>query len=247
MGDCLEVMGQIPDACVDLVLCDLPYGTTACKWDIIIPLEPLWEQYKRIAKLSAAIVLTSKQPFTTVLNYSNLRWFRYEIIWHKTTATGNMNANKMPLQAHENISVFYKRLPAYNPQMTKGRPYKRLNKHLYPKRKRSKIYGSISDDRNIVNKGTRYPRSVLVFAIEKHSNRLHPTQKPVALFEYLIKTYSNEKDLVLDNCMGSGTTAVAADRLGRKFFGCDINPQYVKMALERLRRDRESRAQLELL
>jgi site-specific DNA-methyltransferase (adenine-specific) len=234
--DCLSEGGMalIPDKSIDMILCDLPYGTTACKWDTIIPFEPLWAQYERVIKDSGAIVLTASQPFTSALIMSNPKMFRYEWIWEKTTATGNMNANKMPLKAHENVLVFYKKLPTYNPQMTEGSPYSRTGKERYGKRSVNEVYGSIADNRDIINVGTRYPRTVQKVAPEMKGNRFHPTQKPVALFEYLVKTYTNEGDIVLDNCMGSGTTAVAALSTNRKFIGFETEPVYIEIANKRI-------------
>ena len=209
--DCLEGMKKIADGTVDMILCDLPYGTTQCKWDTVIPFEPLWEQYKRIIKDNGAIVLTASQPFTTVLNASNIKMYRYEWIWIKNNSTGFQLANKMPLKRHENISVFYKKLPTYNPQgLVK---FGKINK-------RGKVGngGHLASEVNeYIQQYTNYPTQLLNFSYDKE--KLHPTQKPVALFEYLIKTYTNPGELVLDNCMSSGTTAVACMNTGRNFIG----------------------------
>ncbi len=249
-GDCLDVMAGMPDECIDMILCDLPYGTTQCKWDTIIPFEPLWEQYRRITKGRGAIVLTGSQPFTTLLIASNLKMFKYCWVWEKTQATGFFNAKIRPMVAHEDVCVFYSKQPIFNPQKTTG--HKPINS--YTKRasvqNRTEVYGKVTQDVSGGGETDRYPRSVLVFASDKQRTKLdgtiHPTQKPVALFEYLIKTYTNEGDLVLDNCIGSGTTALAADRLGRRFFGCDISEEYVELALRRLADDRLKRSQMEM-
>ena len=225
--DCLEGMKRIPDKSIDMILADLPYGTTRNKWDSIIPLDPLWEQYKRVIKDNGAIVLTAQTPFDKVLGASNLNMLRYEWIWEKDSATGHLNAKKMPMKKHENILVFYKKLPPYNPQFTNGKPYiaKRVTK--------STNYGNNVDgyNRMTVNEGKRYPLSVLKFNKE---TGLHPTQKPVALFEYLIKTYTNENETILDNVMGSGTTAIAAINTKRNFIGFELDENYFNIANERI-------------
>ena len=223
-GDCLEVMRDIPDGSVDMILADLPYGTTACKWDSIIPFEPLWEQYERIIKDNGAIVLTASQPFTSVLASSNLRLFKYEWIWEKEQGVNFMLAKKQPMKVHENILVFYKRHPTYNPQMTEGTPY------ISGKGTSGEVTGNVEKVQT-VNRGTRYPRSVQEFSREYG---LHPTQKPVELFKYLIRTYTNEGELVLDNCLGSGTSAVAAINTGRNFIGIERDPEYVEIARNRV-------------
>ncbi|HQO99309.1 MAG TPA: site-specific DNA-methyltransferase [Caldisericia bacterium] len=230
--DCLEVMKQIDDKSVDLILCDLPYGTTACKWDTIIPFEPLWKEYKRIIKDNGAIVLTASQPFTSALVMSNLDMFKYELIWEKEKATNFMLLSKQFGRVHENILIFYKKQPKYNPIMIPANPDK------IDKRKRFndviKKDGVIPEIKLYRPKddGLRYPTSILYF--NRDENSLHPTQKPVALFEYLIKTYTNEGDLVLDNCIGSGTTAVACEKLGRKWIGIEREQEYVDIANKRL-------------
>ncbi len=183
--DCLDGMKLIPDKSIDMILCDLPYGVSRNKWDIIIPFEPLWEQYKRIIKDNGAIVLTAQTPFDKLLGMSNIKMLKYELIWEKSIAVGFLNAKKMPLKAHENILIFYKKLPTYNPQMVEGTPY--ISKHK--ENDTGEGYGYTKAYFSI-NNGTRLPRSVLKF--KSVSKTIHPTQKPVALFEYLIKTYSNE-------------------------------------------------------
>ena len=221
-GDCLEVMKEIPNKSIDMILCDLPYGTTACKWDTIIPFEPLWKQYKRIIKDKGVIVLTASQPFTSLLITSNLKMFKYEWIWEKEQGVNFLLSKKVPLKVHENILVFGGNI--YFPQMEKGKPY------LSGK-------GNSGDvTKNVIkiqtkNEGTRYPRSVIKINREVG---LHPTQKPVALFEYLIKTYTNEGDLVLDNCIGSGTTAVACLQTNRHFIGIELSPEYCEIARNRI-------------
>jgi len=231
--DCIEGMKRIPDKSIDMILCDLPYGTTACKWDTVIPFEPLWEQYERIIKDNGAIVLTAKQPFTSALLLSNQKLFRYEIIWEKEKGTDFGNANRKPINSHENILIFYKHQPTYNKQMKPGKPYTKKN-----------YRNNGDDDLNFksdnsglwVNNGERTPTTVIKIArdnIHKGTN-FHPTQKPVALFEYLIKTYTNEGEIVLDNCIGSGTTAIAALNTGRFFIGIEKEPKYVEIARKRV-------------
>lgn len=225
-GDCLELMKDIPDGSIDMILCDLPYGTTRNKWDSIIPLNPLWEQYERVIKDNGAIVLTAQTPFDKVLGVSNLKLLKYEWIWQKEAGTGFLNAKKMPLKDHENILVFYKKLPTYNPQMRTGfKPYTTTKGH------HGTNYGADKGATTSSN-GERYPLTIMKFS--RDANKLHPTQKPVALFEYLIKTYTNEGDLVLDNCMGSGTTAVACKNTNRNFIGFELDETYFNIAKERL-------------
>ena len=227
-GDCLVEMAKMPDNSVDLIFCDLPYGTTACKWDTIIPFEPLWEQYKRLIKKNGAIVLFGSQPFTSKLIMSNLEWFKYEWIWEKNRGTGIFNAKKMPLKSHENILVFYQKQPTYNPQMTNGKPY------ICKQGKQSDAFGqNTGKSITTINYGSRFPLSSQYF-ISTNGRNFHPTQKPVALAEYIIKTYTNEGDLVLDNCMGSGTTLVAAESLGRNSIGIELSKEYCAIARARL-------------
>ena len=240
-GDCLEVMKSIPDKSVDMVLCDLPYGTTACKWDNVIPFEPMWEQYDRITKKNAAILLFSAQPFTTDLICSNRKNFRYEIIWQKTQASGFLNANKMPLRAHENILVFYKNLPTYNPIKTSVNR-KDIGRAKKPNLVRSQQYGIESMMHTIwVETGSRYPTDVIKFSNwngslfgKNVSHVKHPTAKPVDLLEYLIKSYSNPGDTILDNCMGSGSTGVACVNTNRDFIGIELDDNYFSIAKDRI-------------
>lgn len=233
-GDCLELMKDIPDKTVDCIICDLPYGTTNCKWDSIIDLDKLWEQYCRIAKDNAAIVLFAQTPFDKVLGCSNLKMLKYEWIWEKTQATGHLNAKKMPMKAHENILVFYKKLPTYNPQITDGHsPIHSYTKYISTQNN-TEIYNRMNKEISGGGETTRYPRSVQVFASDKQTCHLHPTQKPLALLEYLVKTYSNKGDLILDNCMGSGTTGLAAKNLGRRFIGIELDENYFRIAENRI-------------
>ena len=231
LGDCLERMKEIPAGSVDLVLTDPPYGTTACKWDSIIPLEPMWEQLRRVIKPNGAIVMTASQPFTAALVMSNPKMFRYDWVWEKTMATGALNANKMPLRAHESVLVFYSSLPTYNPQKKEGKPYRKILKAEMV----GKCYGGtgLADEFEQVNHGKRHPRSVVKISNPNHGS-LHPTQKPVALMEYLIKTYTNEGDTVLDFTMGSGTTGVACLNLNRKFIGIEMDENYFNIAKQRI-------------
>jgi site-specific DNA-methyltransferase (adenine-specific) len=226
--DCLEGMKLIDDKSIDMILCDLPYGTTACKWDTIIPFEPLWRQYERIIKDNGAIILTASQPFTSELISSNKKLFRYEIIWEKEQATNFVFIRKQIGKIHENICVFYKKQPTYNPQMRDGEKIKysgsvnQVNSHEQ----------IISGKRKIVESDKRFPTSIIKF--QRDRTKLHPTQKPVKLFEYLIKTYTNEDDTVLDNCIGSGTTAVACTLNNRKWIGFETEQKYIELANKRL-------------
>jgi site-specific DNA-methyltransferase (adenine-specific) len=232
-GNCLELMKEIPNHSIDMILCDLPYGTTACKWDIIIPFEPLWEEYKRIIKNNGAIALFGKQPFTSFLIQSNLPWWRYELIWEKEKGTDFGNANRKPLNAHESIQIFYNKQPTYNKQMLPGQPYTKKN---YRNNDEEDLNFKSDNSGVWVNKGERTPITVLKFArdnIHKGTN-LHPTQKPVKLLEWLIKSYTNENELVLDNCMGSGSTGVACINTNRNFIGYELEPNYFEIAQNRI-------------
>lgn len=227
--DCLAGMEKIPDKSIDMILCDLPYGTTACKWDTIIPLDKLWEQYERIIKNNGAIVLTAAQPFTSTLVMSNLKIFRYEWIWEKNQGVNFLLAKKQPLKVHENILVFYKKQPNYNPQMRAGEPY------TSGKGDSGEVTNRVKKTQTN-NKGTRYPKTVQKI---KREFGLHPTQKPVALFEYLIKTYTNEGETVLDNCMGSGTTAISAINTNRNYIGFELDEDYHRASLDRIEKHME--------
>ena len=234
MGDCMEIMREIPTASADLILCDLPYGTTRCKWDAVIPFGPLWEQYKRIAKPSAAIVLFAAEPFASHLRLSNLEQYKYDWIWDKVKGTGFLNAKRQPMRNHENICVFYGKQCTYNPQKTTGHAKKSAHKgdHL-----QTEVYGKMTAVG--YSSTERYPRSIQVFSTDTQKSALHPTQKPVALLEYLVRTYTNEGGTVLDNCMGSGSTGVACLRTGRHFIGIEKDPHYFQIAKERLETEGE--------
>ncbi len=229
-GDCLELMKDIPDSSVDLICCDLPYGTTRCKWDTHLDLGELWRHYKRIIKSNGAIILFAQTPFDKVLGVSNLEMLKYEIIWEKTSATGHLNAKRMPMKAHENILVFYDKIPTYNPQKTQGHVRKTAHKRITLN---SECYNNNTKATNY-DSTERYPRSVQVFPSDKQKSKLHPTQKPLALLEFLIKTYTVEGDTVLDNCMGSGTTGVACKNLSREFIGIELDDEYFQIAKERI-------------
>lgn len=231
-GDCLEKMNEIPDNSVDMVMADLPYGTTQNKWDSIIPLVPLWNEYRRVCKLNAAIVLTASQPFTSVLVSSNIRAFKYDWVWEKTTASGHLNSKKMPLRAHESVLVFgFGKIP-YFPIKTYGHPRKSA-KNVDRSRKLSGCYGN---QRGITSYDStdRFPRSVQKFSTDRQKSSLHPTQKPVALMEYLIRTYSIDGQLILDNAMGSGTTGVACVNTNRRFIGIEKDEEYFGIASRRI-------------
>ena len=235
-GDCLELMPKlIEDKSIDMIFCDLPYGTTKCKWDSVIDLPKLWIEYERIIKDNGVILLFAQTPFDKVLGVSNLKLMKYEWIWQKTHPTGHLNAKKMPMKAHENILVFYKKPPTYNPQKTIG--HKRKVSSIKHKQACKDI------DSEVYNKGQkathydsteRYPLSVQVFASDKQKSKLHPTQKPLALIEYMIKTYTNEGDLILDNTCGSGTTGLGAKNLKRDYIMMEQDPEYYAVAVARV-------------
>lgn len=232
-GNCLQLLPNIPDKSIDMVCSDLPYGTTQCRWDTAIDLQELWAQYKRIIKDNGVIVLHAQTPFDKVLGASNLPMLRYEWIWEKGAATGHLNAKKAPMKAHENILVFYKKLPKYRPIKTTGhKPVNSYTKHQDD----GECYGATKAGISGGGATDRYPRSVLRFPTDKQTCSLHPTQKPLALIEYLIRTYTDEGDTVLDNCMGSGTTGVACKNLNRDFIGIELYDQYFKIAIERIGR-----------
>jgi DNA modification methylase len=226
LGDCLEILPTLADKCADAIITDLPYGTTACSWDVVIPFAPMWEQVKRLCK--GAFVTTASQPFTSLLVASNLNWFKYEWIWRKTNAGDFMTAKIRPRKKHENVVVFSKNGHTYNPQMEQGKPY--IDK---PRKRSNRIVDSTMPNLGIVNNGTRYPDSVQLFS-NGNNAIVHPTQKPVALYEYLIKTYTNPGDTVLDFCMGSGTTIVAAIKTGRNAIGIEKRPDYFEIAQRRV-------------
>ena len=226
--DCLEGMKRIPDKSIDMILCDLPYGVTARnKWDFVIPFERLWEQYKRVIKENGAVVLTATQPFTTDLIQSNRKMFKYSLVWNKSQVTGFLNAKKQPLRSHEDILLFYKKQPTYNPAMVKG---KRVLKSTGWD---STNYGKFTDKPHYSE--WYYPKSIIEIP-QKRFKSGHPTQKPVALFEYLIKTYTNEGETVLDNCIGSGTTAIACINTNRNYIGFELDKHYCDIANERIQK-----------
>ena len=228
-GDCLDVMPTLPDKSIDMVLCDLPYCTTACKWDTIIPFEPLWAQYERIIKDNGAIVLTATEPFASLLRVSKLNNFKYDWVWDKVHAVGFQVAKYRPMQQHENVLIFGKGKVNYSPLMVER-----------PKVRESKLYGNsdVSPLKHIHYRDRKYthwyPKSIIKFSGADHSNILHPTQKPVDLFEYLIKTYTNESDTVLDNCAGSGTTAIACINTKRNYILIEKEPEYIEIINDRI-------------
>jgi site-specific DNA-methyltransferase (adenine-specific) len=233
--ECIEGMRMIPDKSIDMILCDLPYGTTQARWDTVIPFDKLWEQYERIVKENGAIVLTASQPFSSILITSNLKMFKCVWYWDKVRATGFLNAKKQPLRVVEDVCVFYKKQPTYNPQFTKGKVHGTGgSKETINKRE---IYGDFTDGTVPKYTDVYYPKNLVRFSPERG---LHPTQKPVALFAYLIRTYTNEGEIVLDNCMGSGTTAIAALRTGRQFIGFELEREYVEIANKRIDNELEA-------
>lgn len=238
-GDCLELMKNISDKSVDMILCDLPYGTSACKWDTVIPFEPLWKAYERIIKDGGAIVLFGSEPFSSLLRMSNLDLYKYDWVWEKPSGANFLNFKYQPAKVHENIMIFGKKATSYskngnmtyNPQMEEGTPYKQQSGKQRNDYANSTVRTPI---KQVVteNNGTRYPRSIQKFSLDKE--KFHQTQKPVALLEYLIKTYSNEGDVVLDNCMGSGSTGVACVNTNRNFIGIELDKGYFEIAKSRI-------------
>ena len=241
--DCLEGMKRIPDGSVDMILCDLPYGTTRNKWDTIIPLDELWEHYERVIKDNGAIVLTAMQPFTSNLVMSNPRLFKYDWVWKKPKGTGHLNAKRQPMRDKEDILVFYKKQCTYNPQMTAGTPYRdKAGKDYSSKTSMTDNYGAYTNYRE-VNTGFRYPKQIQEFPVVERGT-VHPTQKPTEMFEYLIRTYTNEGETVLDNCMGSGTTAVACMNTDRNYIGFELDEDYFELASKRISKHAEDNTQL---
>jgi site-specific DNA-methyltransferase (adenine-specific) len=230
-GDCLDVMKQLPDQSIDMILCDLPYGTTQNKWDTIIPFEPLWKQYWRITKSNAAIVLMASQPFTSSLIMSQIKYFKYDWIWEKSRPSGHMNAKRQPLRSHENVCVFYRKQCVYNPQMTLGKP-----NHINSTSKIKSNSTNYGKQYEVVEKLTdnKYPKTIQSFSVVSPTNIIHPTQKPDLLFEYLINTYTDEGHTVLDNCAGSGTTAIACENLNRKWICIENDDEYSNKAIDRI-------------
>ena len=233
-GDCLERMKEIEDGSVDMVLTDPPYGTTACKWDSIIPLEPMWEQLKRVIKPNGAIVMTASQPFTTTLIVSNMKMFKYCWVYKKSLPTGHLNAKRMPMRGFEDVAVFYSKPPTYNPQKTTGHKRKVAHTKYSKEGSGEQAYGKEVRDTHY-DSTERYPTGIIEINNAVQSGKLHPTQKPVALMEYLIKTYTNEGETVLDFTMGSGTTGVACANLGRKFIGIEKDEGYFNIAENRIK------------
>lgn len=240
-GDCLELMKEIPDKFVDCIICDLPYGTTTCKWDIVLPFDKLWEHYNRIIKDNGAIVLFGQEPFSSLLRVSNIKNYKYDWIWKKERLTNVFQVKRRPGKVVENISVFYKKQPTYNPQKTKYDGPLRSNKIG------DNAGFSITQTGGVGPKpieyhddGTRYPLQIIEFNRDSmYEKKYHPTQKPIELLEYLIKTYTNEGDLILDNCIGSGTTAVAAIKEKRNFIGMELNKEFYDIACERIKQEQD--------
>ena len=229
-GDCLERMKEIPSGSVDLILTDPPFQSTACSWDSMIPFEPMWSELKRIIKPNGAIVLFGAEPFSSLLRCSNIKNFKYDWVWEKSKATGFLNSKKQPLRAHEIISVFYNKPPTYNPQMVEGLPY---NKGVRKEQTDDDVYSSF-EQVEVKSEGFRYPRSVQYFKTAESEGGFHKTQKPVALLEYLIKTYTNEGDTVLDFTAGSFSTGVASLNTNRKFIGIEMEEKYFNIGVNRM-------------
>lgn len=236
LGDCLEVMKDIEDGSIDCIICDLPYGSTNCKWDIVIPFETLWEQYNRIIKDNTAVILFGTEPFSSHLRLSNIKNYKYDWIWVKDKGTGHLNCKKQPMRKTERISVFYKKQCIYNPQYSL-----KDKKNIRPDKKNptnSEVWRNQNKMTNrTIPKTLMYPNELLEFKSDNSgikNKSMHPTQKPVALLEYLIKTYTKENELILDNCIGSGSTAIAALNLNRKFIGIEKEEKYFKIAKNRI-------------
>ena len=239
-GDCLEQMKLIPSGSIDAIITDPPYGTTACKWDSVIDFELMWEQLNRIIKPNGAIVLFGGEPFSSALRMSNIKNYKYDWIWEKPTATGYLNAKKQPMRAYETISVFYSSQVTYNPQKTFGHERKvssakSRGKSIDRAKGRTKVYNDeIAEKITDYDSTERYPRNVIMFSTDKQKSKIHPTQKPAALMEYLIKTYTKEGETVLDFTMGSGSTGVAAKNLNRNFIGIEMDDNYFEIAKKRI-------------
>lgn len=251
--DCLVGMTRIPDKSIDCIICDLPYqvlnkNNPHAQWDRMIPFEPLWEQYERIIKDNGAIILFAQGMFTAHLMMSNPKLWRYNLVWDKCRVTGFLNANRMPLRCHEDICVFYKSLPIYNPQLSDGEPnhpqgngkHRHTNQCYgeYGKDYHDRVYESVPRVASTVPEGKKLPRSIISIKREHESTTMHPTQKPVVLIQWLIRTYTNKGGVILDNCMGSGTTAIAAIREHRHFIGFELDAEYYQKAYERIARER---------
>jgi len=230
LGDCLEIMKTIEDNSIDAIITDPPYGTTACSWDSVIDFNLMWEQLNRIIKPNGAIVLFGSEPFSSALRMSNIKNYKYDWVWEKTKASNYLNAKKQPLRANENISIFYKKQPIYNPQMTQGKPYNKGKA-----KRETSVYGKQVSVEVKSENGLRYPRNVIKFRTAESEGKLHPTQKPVELMEYLIKTYTNEGETVLDFTMGSGSTMVACKNTNRNGIGIEMDDQYFKISQQRIK------------
>ena len=235
--DCLDGMKRIPDKSVDMILCDLPYGLTASKWDTVIPSELLWEQYERVIKDNGAIVLFGNEPFSSHLRMSNIKNYRYDWKWDKVRGSNFATVNRRPFNSFEDIMVFYKKQPTYNPQFWQGKPYEQKQGYVGE----GKQTGLSRKEVVTKSDGRRYPLSIIRFSKE---NGLHPTQKPVPLFEYLIKTYTNKNETVLDNCMGSGTTAIACMNTNRNYIGFELDEDYYELASKRISKHAEDNTQI---
>lgn len=237
-GDCLELMKEIPDKSIDMILCDLPYGTTKNKWDSVLPFDKMWEQYDRIIKENGCIALFADGMFMSDLMQSNKKLWRYNLVWDKELISGFLNANRMPLRSHEEICIFYKKLPTYNPQFTEGEPLHGMGTKFSQEKNKNNNYGNFDSCNNPSAKRTgdtkKYPKSIVKFPRPASCVMIHPTQKPVELLEYLIKTYTNEGETVLDNCMGSGSTGVACINTNRNFIGYELDKKYFEIARKRL-------------
>ncbi len=234
-GDCLKLMKDIPDHSIDCIICDLPYGTLKSKkidWDNIISFDELWEHYNRILKDNGCVLLFGIEPFSSYARLSNLKMYRYDLYWHKTLSSNFVMAKKQPFFKIETISVFYNKAPIYNPQLVEGKPYTVKEAHIEQKGLQQKYCFSYKMD--MINDGVRYPDNLLNFNSLGGKTKLHPTQKPLDLIEWLVKTYTNENDFVLDNCMGSGTTGVACRNLHRNFIGIELDKDYFEIAKNRI-------------
>jgi len=234
-NNCLDILPTIPNKSIDMILCDLPYGTTKCKWDKVIDLQQIWKQYTRIIKDNGAIALFAVEPFASELRLSNKKMYKYDWIWEKTQATGHLNANRQPLRAYENILIFYKKQPLYNPQKTQNHsPLHSYTKYIKTQNN-TELYGRMNKELKGGGNTDRYPRNIIKFASDKQKCKLHTTQKPVALLEYLIRTYTKEKDIVLDSCMGSGSTGIACIETNRDFIGIELDEKYFYVARNRIK------------
>ena len=244
LGDCLEEMQNIPDKSIDMILCDLPYGRTKNRWDIIIPFDKLWGQYNRITKENAVICLFADGLFMVDLINSNRKMWRYNLIWNKILRSGFLNAKRMPLRQTEEICIFYKKSPVYNPQFSEGEPLHGMGNKIKEEKNANNNYGTfnsaLNPSANRVGDTKKYPTSLLTFCRPSSAKMIHPTEKPTALLEYLINTYTNSGDTVLDNCMGSGSTGVACINTERNFIGIEIDEKYFNIAKERIDKSTES-------